>query len=171
MDELRSCSSRGRARGTVRRFRHVGYDFGVGRGAPTFTLAAPSTATDQAQSVPGDWFAVLAFIRTQSPARIEALGQLSKAAGTPGAPRPLVGICDAGRDECVSLAAGCTGLAFPLLPDDGSVARTCGALRADGTARPMAFIIDRAGKIVWTGDGAAALTTQTLLAAFRQVVR
>ena len=46
-----------------------------------------------------------------------------------------------------------------------------GALRADGTARPMAFIIDRAGKIVWTGDGAAALTTQSLLAAFRQVVR
>ena len=57
----------------------------------------------------------------------------------------------------MTLAAGCPGLAFPLLPDDGSVAQMYGALRPDGTARPMAFIIDRAGKIVWTGDGAAAL--------------
>ena len=35
----------------------------------------------------------------------------------------------------------------------------------------MAFIIDRAGKIVWTGDGAAALKAPALLAAFRNVVR
>jgi hypothetical protein len=57
------------------------------------------------------------------------------------------------------------------VPDDGSVARLYGALREDGTARPMAFIIDRAGKVVWTGDGAAALTAPALVAAFRQVVR
>jgi len=63
------------------------------------------------------------------------------------------------------------GLAFPLLTDDGSVAKQYGALRKDGTARPMAFIIDRAGKIVWTGDGATALTAPALLAAFRKVVR
>ena len=71
----------------------------------------------------------------------------------------------------MTLAAGCPGLAFPLLPDDGSVAQMYGALRPDGTARPMAFIIDRAGKIVWTGDGAAAFTAPALVAAFRQVVR
>jgi hypothetical protein len=35
----------------------------------------------------------------------------------------------------------------------------------------MALIVDRAGKIVWTGDGAAALTAPALLAAFRKVVR
>ena len=35
----------------------------------------------------------------------------------------------------------------------------------------MAFIIDRAGKIVWTGEGGSALTAPELLAAFRDVVR
>jgi peroxiredoxin len=150
----------------------VGYDFGVGREAPTFTLSAVDGNEIRLNQYRGDWFPVLVFIPTQSVGADEVLGQLSKAADTLwGLRGQLVGICDAGRDECVSLAAGCPGLAFPLLPDDGSVARMYGALRADGTARPMAFIIDRAGKVVWTGDGAAALTTQTLLAAFRQVVR
>jgi peroxiredoxin len=150
----------------------VGYDFGVGREAPTFTLSAVDGSEIRLNQYRGDWFPVLAFIPTRSPGANAVLEQLSKAADTLwGLRGQLVGICDAGRDECVSLAAGCPGLAFPLLPDDGSVARMYGALREDGAARPMAFIIDRAGKIVWTGDGAAALTTQTLLAAFRQVVR
>jgi alkyl hydroperoxide reductase subunit AhpC len=82
-----------------------------------------------------------------------------------------VGICVADRGECSSLAARVPSLAFPLLPDDGTVARRYGALRDDGTARPMAFIVDRAGKIVWTGEGAGALTQQSLFAAFRQTVR
>ena len=64
-----------------------------------------------------------------------------------------------------------SSLAFPLLPDDGSIAQLYGALRKDGSVRPMAFIIDRAGKIVWTGEGEAALKAPKLLAAFRQVVR
>ena len=46
-----------------------------------------------------------------------------------------------------------------------------GALRGDGAVRPMAFVVDRAGKIVWTGEGAAALTEEALVAAFRRVVR
>jgi hypothetical protein len=83
----------------------------------------------------------------------------------------LVGICDAGREECRVLAGQVPALAFPLLPDDGSVARQYGALRKDGTVRPMALVVDRAGKIVWTGEGAAALTAPALLAAFRKVVR
>jgi hypothetical protein len=37
--------------------------------------------------------------------------------------------------------------------------------------RPMVFIIDRAGKIVWTGEGEAALKAPRLVAAFRDVVR
>jgi len=46
-----------------------------------------------------------------------------------------------------------------------------GALKDDGTMRPMVHIIDRAGKIVWSGEGAAALKAPKLLAAFREVVR
>jgi peroxiredoxin len=150
----------------------VGYDFGVGREAPTFTLSAVDGSEINLNQYRGDWFPVLVFIPTQASGAAEVLDQLSKAADELwGLRGQLVGVCDAGREACAALAAGCPGLAFPLLPDDGGVARMYGALRSDGTARPMAFIIDRAGKIVWTGDGAAALTTQSLLAAFRQVVR
>jgi peroxiredoxin len=150
----------------------VGYDFGVGREAPTFTLSAVDGSEIKLNQYRGDWFPVLVFIPTQSPGAAAVLLQLSKAADTLwGLRGQLVGVCDAGRDGCVALAAGCPGLAFPLLPDDGSVAQMYGALRTDGTARPMAFIIDRAGKIVWTGDGASALSAPALVAAFRQVVR
>jgi peroxiredoxin len=150
----------------------VGYDFGVGREAPTFTLSAVDGSEINLNQYRGDWFPVLVFIPAQASGAAEVLDQLSKAADELwGLRGQLVGICDGGRDACAALAAGCPGLAFPLLPDGGGVARLYGALRKDGTARPMAFIIDRAGKIVWTGDGAAALTAQSLLAAFRRVVR
>lgn len=150
----------------------MGYDSGVGREAPTFTLSAVDGSEIKLNQYRGDWFPVLVFIPTRSPDASGLLEQLSRAAGTLwGLRGQVVGICDAGRDECKTLAAGVPGLAFPLLPDDGGVARQYGALREDGTARPMAFIIDRAGKIVWTGDGAAALTAPALLAAFREVVR
>ncbi len=150
----------------------MGYDFGVGREAPTFTLSAADGSEINLNQYRGDWFPVLVFFPARSPGAAALLEQLSKAADTLwGLRGQLVGICDAGRDECKALAAGVPGLAFPLLPDDGSVARQYGALSRDGAARPMAFIVDRAGKIVWTGDGAAALTAPALVAAFRQVVR
>lgn len=150
----------------------MGYDFGVGREAPTFALSALDGSEIRLSQYRGDWFPVLVFIPTRSPGASGLLEQLGKAAATLwGLRGQVVGVCDAGRAECDTLAAGIPGLAFPLLPDDGGVARQYGALREDGTARPMVFIIDRAGKIVWTGEGAAALTAPTLLAAFRKVVR
>jgi peroxiredoxin len=150
----------------------VGYDFGVGREAPTFTLSAVDGSEIKLNQYRGDWFPVLVFIPVRTPGASQLLEQLSKTADALwGLRGQVVGICDAGREECRTLAAGVPGLAFPLLPDDGSLARQYGALREDGTARPMAFIVDRAGKIVWTGEGAAALTTPALLAAFRRVVR
>jgi peroxiredoxin len=150
----------------------VGYDFGVGREAPTFALSALDGSEIKLSQYRGDWFPVLVFIPTRSPGASGLLEQVSKASATLwGLRGQVVGICDAGRDDCATLAAAVPGLAFPLLPDDGGVARQYGALREDGTARPMAFIIDRAGKIVWTGEGAPALTAPALLAAFRQVVR
>jgi len=35
----------------------------------------------------------------------------------------------------------------------------------------MAFIVDRAGKIVWTAEGDGALKPASLMAAFREVAR
>jgi peroxiredoxin len=150
----------------------VGYDFGVGREAPTFTLSAVDGSEITLNQYRGDWFPVLVFVPTQAPGAAQTLQQLSAAADTLwGLRGQLVGVCDAGRDAVKALADGVPGLAFPLLPDDGSLARQYGALRKDGTVRPMAFIIDRAGKIVWTGEGEAALEAPRLIAAFRKVVR
>jgi peroxiredoxin len=150
----------------------VGYDFGVGREAPTFTLSAIDGGEITLNQYRGDWFPVLVFVPTQAPGAAQTLQQLSAAADTLwGLRGQLVGVCDAGRDAVKALAEGVPGLAFPLLPDDGSLARQYGALRKDGTVRPMAFIIDRAGKIVWTGEGEAALEAPRLIAAFGKVVR
>ena len=150
----------------------MGYDFGVGREAPTFTLSAVDGNEIKLNQYRGDWYPILAFVPTRSQGAAELLEQLSKAADALWGERgQLVCICDAGRDDVKALADKVPTLAFPLLSDDGAVAGMYGARRKDGTARPMAFIIDRAGKIVWTGDGAAALTAPALLAAFRQVVR
>ncbi len=150
----------------------MGYDFGVGRAAPAFTLTAVDGSEIKLNQYRGDWFPVLAFIPTREQGAAELLEQLSQAADSLwGLRGQIIGICDAGRKDCEALAARVPGLAFPLLPDDGRVAELYGALRKDGSARPMAFIVDRAGKIVWTGDGPAALTAPALLAAFREIVR
>ena len=150
----------------------MGYDFGVGREAPTFTLSAVDGSEIKLSQYRGDWFPVLAFVPAQAPGAADALTELSRAAGSLwGLRGQVVGLCDADRDQCSALASRVPGLAFPLLPDAAAVARQYGALRDDGAVRPMAFIVDRAGKIVWTGEGAAALTEQALSAAFRKVVR
>ncbi len=150
----------------------MGYDFGVGREAPTFTLSAVDGSEIRLNQYRGDWFPVLVFVPIKTPGAAEVLEQLSKAADTLwGLRGQLVGVCDAGRDVVKALADGVSGMAFPLLPDGGSVALQYGALRKDRTVRPMAFIIDRAGKIVWTGEGEAALKAPKLIAAFRDVVR
>lgn len=150
----------------------MGYDFGVGREAPTFTLNAVDGSEIRLNQYRGDWFTALVFIATQAPRAAQTLQELSAAADTLWGMRgQLVGVCDAGRDDVKALADGVPALAFPLLPDGAAVARLYGALRPDGTARPMTFIIDRAGKIVWTGEGDAAMQASEIIAAFRQVVR
>ena len=150
----------------------MGYDFGVGREAPTFTLSAVDGNEINLKQYRGDWFAVLVFLPTQTASAETALAQLSGAADNLWGMRgQLLGICDASRDECIALAGKVAELAFPLLPDDGTIAQAYGALKANGEVRPMTFIVDRAGKIVWTGEGASALKPATLVAAFRQVAR
>jgi len=150
----------------------LGYNFGVGREAPTFTISAVDGSQINLKQYRGDWFAVLAFVPSQAAETAAALTELSTAADSLwGLRGQLLGICDAGRDDAEALAAEVEGLSFPLLPDDGRVAQAYGALKKSGEMRPMAFIVDRAGKIVWTGEGASALRPATLVAAFRQVVR
>ena len=150
----------------------MGYNFGVGREAPTFTINAVDGSEINLKQYRGDWFAVLAFVPTQAAETAAALAQLSAAADTLwGLRGQLLGICDGGSDAVKTLAADVEGLSFPLLPDDGRVAQAYGALKKSGEVRPMAFIVDRAGKIVWTGEGASALEPPTLVAAFRQVAR
>ena len=150
----------------------MGYNFGVGREAPTFTISAVDGSEINLKQYRGDWFAVLAFVPTQAAETAAALAQLSSAADTLwGLRGQLLGICDSGRDEVKKLATEVEGLSFPLLLDDGRVAQAYGALKQSGAMRPMAFIVDRAGKIVWTGEGTSALKPATLVAAFREVAR
>jgi len=150
----------------------MGYASGVGREAPTFVITAADGSEIDSAQYRGDWFPVLVFLPAQDEGAAKTLAQLSSAADMLwGLRGQLLGICGAGRDEVKALADGVEGLAFPLLPDDGSVARAYGALKKNGRVRPMAFIVDRAGKIVWTGEGASALKPATLVAAFREVAR
>jgi len=150
----------------------MGYASGVGREAPTFVITAVDGNEIDSDHYRGDWFPVLVFVPTQDEAAAKTLGQLSAAADTLwGLRGQLLGICDAGRDAVKALADSVEGLSFPLLPDDGSVAQAYGALKKNGEVRPMVFIVDRAGKIVWTGEGASALKPATLVAAFREVAR
>jgi peroxiredoxin len=150
----------------------VGYNFGVGREAPTFTLSAADGSEINLKQYRGDWFPVLLFIPTQTPGIEKQLAQLSAAADDVwGLRGQLLGLCDASRDAVKALADNVQGLSFPLLPDDGRVAKAYGAMTEGGEVRPMAFIVDRAGKVVWTGEGATALRPATLIAAFRQVAR
>jgi peroxiredoxin len=150
----------------------VGYKSGVGREAPAFIASAVDGSEINLKQYRGDWFAVLVFLPTQVATAETALTQLSGAADNLWGMRgQLLGVCDASRDECTTLAGKVTGLAFPLLPDDGTIAQAYGALKADGEVRPMAFIVDRAGKIVWLAEGEGALKPASLMAAFRDVAR
>jgi peroxiredoxin len=148
----------------------VGFNFGVGREAPTFTLIATDGNEIALEQYRRDWLPVVVFVPAASAG--EVLASLTAAADTLwGLRGQLVSICDAGPDEVSALASRLPGLSFPLLADDGAVARAYGALRPDGELREMAFIVDRAGKIVWSAEGPDALEPVTLLTAFRQVVR
>ncbi len=148
----------------------MGYTFGVGREAPAFTISAVDGNEINVRQYRGDWFPVLVFLPSQADAASQALQRLAAAASALwGLRGQLLAVCVGSRADAAKLAG--PALAFPLLPDDGSVARAYGALRADGSVLPLAFIIDRAGKIVWSGEGTAALDPAALRAAFRQVVR
>lgn len=148
----------------------MGFNFGVGREAPTFTLSAADGSEIALEQYRRDWLPVLVFVPAAG--ADDALAKLAAAADTLwGLRGQVVGICDAAADQVRDLVSRVPGLTFPVLADDGAVARAYGACRPDGGLREMAFIVDRAGKIVWSAEGPDALEPVTLLTAFRQVVR
>lgn len=148
----------------------MGFNFGVGREAPTFTLSAADGGEIALEQYRRDWLPVLVFVPAAGAE--DALGTLAAAADTLwGLRGQLVGICDAGLDEVRELVSRLRHLTFPVLAGGGSVARAYGACRPDGTLRETVFIVDRAGKIVWSAEGPDALEPVTILTAFRQVVR
>jgi peroxiredoxin len=144
----------------------------VGREAPAFLITAVDGNEISLEQYRGDWFPILLFVPALSSETSGRLARLSAAADQFwGLRAQLVGLCRGTRDEVAALAEATEGLSFPLLPDDGAVAAAYGARRANGDPRTMACIVDRAGKIVWTGDGAAALDPAILIAAIREAVR
>lgn len=150
----------------------MGYNNGVGRQAPAFSLTADDGGQVDLKNYRGDWYPVLVFVPTQAPGVQELLAQLSAEAQTFwGLRGQVLVLCDASPEDVKALAAEVTALGVPLLSDDGHVAAAYGALKANGAVRPMAVIVDRAGKIVWEADRPEALRPAAILAAFRQVVR
>ena len=150
----------------------MGYDNGVGRQAPTFTITATDGSEIDLKQYRGDWCPVLVFVPVKAPDAERLLTQLSSSSGTLwGLRGQLLGICDGSPDEVEELAARVQGLSFPLLPDDGRVAAMYGALKKDGAMRTTVIVVDRAGKIVWQADRAEMLRPAAIVAAFREVVR
>jgi peroxiredoxin len=151
----------------------MGYATGVGRKAPAFALADRDGDVISPASYRGDWFLVLVFLPGTGGGAPARLASLSQAAGQLwGLRAQLVAIREAGGEALDQAPApGADGLPFPLLSDDGSVAQKYGVLWTPEHALPVAFVIDRAGKIVWTTEGEGALDPTAIKAALRDVAR
>ncbi len=150
----------------------MGYNNGVGRQAPTFNTTAADGSEIDLKDYRGNWFPVLVFVPTRVQGIEQELAQLSSSSGTFwGLRGQLLGICDASLDDVKALASRVEGLSFPLLPDDGRVAASYGALTKNGDLRPTVVVVDRAGKIVWEADRPEMLKPAAILAALLKVVR
>lgn len=148
----------------------MGYRSGVGRKAPAFSLTATDGNEISLARYRGDWFVVLVFLPVDPVTAAPRLAPLSAAAGQFwGLRAQLIGICQPGGAAALPPAA--PDLTFPLAIDDAGVATAYGARFATRGFITTALIVDRAGKIVWTAEGDAALDPATLMAALRDVAR
>lgn len=152
----------------------MGYRFGVGREAPVFSATAHDGSEFSLKQYRGDWMPILLFIPAASLDAPKQLAALSAAASQLwGLRAQLVGVLDAGVEQVARLAEQAGGVGFPLLADShGALAEKYGAWNAR-TARldPIAYVIDKAGKIVWSGEGVKALAPAALTAALLTVTR
>ncbi len=149
----------------------MGYASGVGREAPTFVLTAADGNEIDLEQYRGDWFPILVFVPSVSD---QAAGELARLSGAAqqlwGLRGQVIVICQR-HGDVTAIAPTASEFSFPLLLDDGTIAASYGLRRANSEPQAMAFIVDRSGKIVWTGEGAEALDPAALTAAFREVVR
>jgi len=151
----------------------VGSTFGVGRQAPTFTLPATDGGTVSLSDYRGDWLPVLVFFVADDPRTLARLTAFSAAAEALwGLRGQLVGVAVAEPEDLRRVEESSGGLSFPLLSDaDGRVSRSYSAFGGPGSeATPLAVVVDRSGKIVWSGRDDQA-TPMAVIAAFRDVVR
>jgi peroxiredoxin Q/BCP len=147
----------------------VGYTYGVGREAPSFSLTDQDGNTITLKQYRGDGMPVIAFFADGAPESVEQVGALSAAAQQLWGMRgQLVGIVAAGADAVTKLAAEAGGAAFPLIADpNATVARAYGAWSAARSAvTPLVCVVDKSGKIVWAGEGASAFVPAAILEAF-----
>lgn len=150
----------------------MGYAFGVGRKAPAFVLRDREDTEVSLARYRGDWLVVLVFVPGPASAASLRLAPLAAAANQLwGLRAQLIGIYEATASPTEPTAQLRQEPPFPLLGDDGAVSAAYSVRRIRGELRPTAFIIDRAGKIVWMEEGDEALDAATITAALREVAR
>ena len=152
----------------------MGYNFGVGRQAPDFTLTSQDGDQVPLKQYRGEWSVILVFFADDLAGAADSIAALSKA-GTSlwGQRAQVVGVVHAAAAGVKRLSEEAGGASFPLLvDDDGAVARAFGACDAAGAARNYVAIVDKAGKVVWVADGRSApVKLSEIVAGLREVVR
>jgi peroxiredoxin len=153
----------------------VGYNFGVGREAPLFSLTAHDGTVVSLSRYRGDWYPLIVFFSATAPGVGDYLRELDAAIDELWGMRgQVLAVAVAPQADLRDLAGRAGTLAFPLLSDDGTVARLYGTWdEARRDCIPMAFVADRAHKIVWAGNGDGTLppSVAELQQAFRGLVK
>jgi peroxiredoxin len=154
--------------------RVLGYNFGVGRQAPDFTLTSHDGDRIPLSQYRGEWSVILVFYADDLAGAADSVKALSNA-GTSlwGQRAQVVAVVHASAEGARGLADAAGAPAFPILIDeDGAVARAYGACDAAGSTRNYVAIVDRSGKVVWIGDGRAApVKLNEIVAGLREVAR
>jgi peroxiredoxin len=153
----------------------LGYNFGVGRQAPEFTLASHDGSEIHLKQYRGEWLPVLVFFADDLEGAAASVAALSRAGSDLWGQRAqVVGIVRGDLARVRALAESAETVGFPLVADvDGAVGRAYGAVDAtSGATRNYVAIVDRAGKIVWTGEGSAGpVKPNEIVAALRTDIR
>jgi peroxiredoxin len=150
----------------------VGRISGVGREAPKFALTACDGNEISLGTYRGDWLPVLVFLPASSPGLADKLRSLSGVADQLwGFRGQLIGLSDASEDALRGAAAEAGGVAFPLLGHAESVAKAYGAWGERLGLSTSAYVVDKAGKIAWVGDGDEETKPGALVAALQDVAR
>lgn len=149
----------------------MGYASGVGRQAPAFSATTLDGQTIDLKRYRGDWFPILVFLPANLAQRADYVDRLDDAAAEFwGLRGQLIVICQADQEQPRS-PEWAPALTLPVIADERRLAAAYGATCSSGEWRPTACIVDRAGKIVWTGSGRRALDPEVLVSAFREAVR